>query len=181
MFPFAIPMLLGAGAGALFNKKDPLKGALMGAGMSAVGGTIIPGLLGTAGFGGAAAGGQQAAMLAAQEAGLGSSALGWGGATTGLQGGLNGMMGANAGANVGGLLGNAEKIGNVAMPVMQAVNATRPPQEPMISPVVAPAPSTGPQGLSSLVQSNNQLAQQQQMEAMQRRLAQRNRYQNMIG
>ena len=48
-FPF-IPMLLGAAGGALFNKKDPLTGALMGGGLGAAGGLLAPG----GGFGGAA-------------------------------------------------------------------------------------------------------------------------------
>lgn len=51
MFPLMMPMLLGAGAGALLKKKDPLKGALLGAGLGAAGGAIAPqmgGLLGGA-------------------------------------------------------------------------------------------------------------------------------------
>ena len=46
-FPFLIP-LLGAGAGALINRKDPLKGAFIGGALGA-GGAALPGLLGAGG------------------------------------------------------------------------------------------------------------------------------------
>jgi hypothetical protein len=60
--------LIGAAGGALFSKKDPLKGALLGAGLGSV-----PGLLnmGTAATYGTGLGSQQTAMLAAQDAGMG--------------------------------------------------------------------------------------------------------------
>jgi len=45
--PFTIAMIGGA-AGGLLNKKDPLKGALMGAGLGYAGGSMAPGLLGSA-------------------------------------------------------------------------------------------------------------------------------------
>lgn len=38
MFPLMIPMIIGAGAGMLANKKNPLEGALLGAGLGAIGG-----------------------------------------------------------------------------------------------------------------------------------------------
>lgn len=41
MFPFAIP-LAGAALGALANKKDPLKGALLGGGMAYGGSMLFP-------------------------------------------------------------------------------------------------------------------------------------------
>lgn len=46
MFPLLWPMLIGAGGGALLSKKDPLKGALLGAGLGAGGAAFAPGLLG---------------------------------------------------------------------------------------------------------------------------------------
>lgn len=120
---------LGAGAGALTSKRDPLKGALMGGALGAVGGAAAPGLLaGGAGAGGAAsAAGTQAGMLAAQEAGLGAASMGWGGATTGVQGAMNGLLGSEMGASAGGLLSNADKI---AKPVGTAVNVAQSMQEP---------------------------------------------------
>ena len=38
--------MVGAAAGAVTNKKDPLKGALLGATLGGVGGAVAPGLLG---------------------------------------------------------------------------------------------------------------------------------------
>jgi hypothetical protein len=54
MFPLLIPMAIGAGIGALTNKKDPLKGGLLGAGLGAAGGAFAPGLLGGSGAASAA-------------------------------------------------------------------------------------------------------------------------------
>src|SRR5512139_2977928 len=109
-FPF-IPMLIGAAGGALMNRKDPLKGALLGAGMGAAGGLLAPAAFGA----GAAGAGTQAGMLAAQEAGLGATGtLGWGGATTGVQGAMNSAIGPEMGMKAGGLLSTAN---DVAKPV----------------------------------------------------------------
>ena len=46
MFPFMIP-LVGAGIGAIANRKDPLKGALIGGGLGMAGGAALPGMIGT--------------------------------------------------------------------------------------------------------------------------------------
>jgi hypothetical protein len=76
---FMLPMLIGGGLGAM-KSKDPLKGALLGAGLGAAG-PALGGLLGSAGTAGTAAaygtglGSQQTAMLAAQEAGMGGMGL----------------------------------------------------------------------------------------------------------
>jgi hypothetical protein len=48
--------MIGAAAGAVTNKKDPLKGALLGATLGYGGGTLAPGLLGTGAAAGTAAG-----------------------------------------------------------------------------------------------------------------------------
>src|SRR5687768_8746169 len=46
MFPaFLLPMLIGGGLGAA-TSRNPLKGALLGAGLGAAGGAFVPGLLG---------------------------------------------------------------------------------------------------------------------------------------
>ena len=112
MFPLALPILIGAGGGALMNKKNPLAGALMGGALGGVGGGLL-------GAGGAAT--QQAQMLAAQEAGLGPlGSLGWGGATTGAQGMINS-------ATSGGLLDTA---GN-AMKTASTVKSLMPEDRPM--------------------------------------------------
>lgn len=111
MFPFMIP-LLGAAGGALLNKKDPLKGALMGGGLAAGGGALL------------GAGGLGAAASAAAPAAAGSAA---GGAPA--AGGLMGMLDtagayakpiaqvAGAAGNVSGLL--AQPPAQPQMPVNQ--------------------------------------------------------------
>ena len=86
-FPLIVPLVMAA-AGALIDKKKPLRGAMIGGSMG-LGGFAAGGLLGgasgaaggaagaggaAAGTGGLLAGGQQAAMLAAQNAGLGAGA-----------------------------------------------------------------------------------------------------------
>lgn len=48
--------MIGAAAGAVTNKKDPLKGALLGATLGYGGGALAPGLLGTGAAAGTAAG-----------------------------------------------------------------------------------------------------------------------------
>lgn len=92
MFPLMLPMLIGAGLGAM-KSKDPLKGALLGAGMGALGGAAAPslgGLFGGSGAAGAAASGAAPSMatslpafdpIAGQFVNAGN-----------LQGGLTGIM-----------------------------------------------------------------------------------------
>lgn len=140
--------LLGAGTGALTNKKDPLKGAAIGGALGAGGG-----LLG----GAAAAPTSQAGLLAAQEAGLGSASMGWGGATTGTQGMLNGALGAEMGAGVGGFLGAAEKPAMAALQGAEVAQSMTPEEPPIVPGQIQkqPVDMTGLLGQS---------AQQQQME-----------------
>ena len=187
-----------AALGALADKKQPLRGAALGAGAMFTGGAA----LGAMGAGGAAAGagaagagaagagaagagaagagggllgasGTQAGMLAAQEAGLGASSLGWGGATTGMQGAMNGALGSEAGAGVGGLLGDAQ---GYAKPAMQAMNAAGQaqqlagPEEPPPQGGLLQQPmATGPQGLQQLAGQNDQLNQQRQQQDYEQR------------
>jgi len=114
----AAPMAIGAAAGAMFNRDNPLKGAMMGG----LGGAALGPAMGA--LGGAGAAGSQAAQLASQEAGLGTlGGMGWNGATTGLQGAING--------GTGGLLNSMSnpmvKAGmKLAMPQQQ--------QQPLLSP-----------------------------------------------
>jgi hypothetical protein len=92
----AAPIAIGAAAGAIMNRKNPLQGALMG-GLG--GGVLGPAMGALGGMGGAGSAAASSAApwasaaqgLASQEAGLGTlGTMGWGGATTGLQGALNG-------------------------------------------------------------------------------------------
>lgn len=68
MFPLLIPMAIGAIGGAMANRKDPMKGALLGAGIGATGGLLAP--AGAAAAGAASAGAAGAGTAAAGGAGL---------------------------------------------------------------------------------------------------------------
>lgn len=195
MLPFIPLMLGGAGLGALLNKKDPLKGAMMGAALGA-GGAALPGLLGaggaTAGIGGAAtagategaaaggllAGGEQAAMLAAQNAGLE-------GATAATNAGLGsnaGLFGAEQAAapvadmstqagmfdklnhQTNGLLGNAtDTYSKYAKPIEATMNAAQQGQQMAQAndppPIQAPQRQNIPLDLSSILNQSTQWQQ----------------------
>lgn len=159
---------IGGGLGAVTNRKDPLKGALMGAALGGVGG----GLLGAGAGAGMSAANTAPGMLAAQEAGLGSSALGWGGATTGIQGTMNSALGSQAGSNIGGLLGNAKPVMNIASQGIQAANMFKQPEQPLLTPPQVPIPVGGPQALSQL---SANLGQQGVMTDQQRMLEEQRR------
>ena len=139
----------GAGAGAL-----GAGAAGAGAGAAGAAGTAGTGLLG-------ASGATQSGLLAAQEAGLGSSSLGWGGATTGMQGGLNAALGSSTGSSVGGLLADSGQYVKPAIQVGKAIQASQPAQPAPITPQITPqAQGQGPQTLTQLVNMNNQEGQQ---------------------
>lgn len=161
--------LLGAGAGALMNKKDPLTGALLGAGLGAGGGLLA------GGAGAAAAPTSQAGLLAAQEAGLGSASMGWGGAQSGVQGALNGALGADAGAGVGGFLGASEKPVMAALQGAQIGQSMAPPEHP-IQP--QPLPQRQNIDMSGLL---SQSANQQQLDQEEQRRRQEQMRQYMLG
>jgi hypothetical protein len=177
MFPLFMPMLIGAGLGAFANKKNPLKGALLGAGAGAVGGQFAPGLLGggqaaassggllgseaassvggllgnpmTAASYGTGLGTQQTAMLAAQEAGMGSIPIGK------------------------SLLGSASQIAKDTAPVMNAVStgmsmAGQGAEQPMAPP---PPLMSQPLDLSPVLNSQQQEMARTFEEDMKRRQA----------
>lgn len=165
-----LPLILGlggAGVGALFNRKDPLKGALLGGALGA-GASFIPGAQGLLG---AAAPGSQAGMLAAQEAGMGAlGTAGWGGATTGVQGALNSGLGASTGAQVGGLLGNADKYATPVMKGIETAKAMQPQDQPIMpSPIVPPTASPTLAQIAMQPQQDAQMMQQMEMERRKRR------------
>jgi hypothetical protein len=82
----------------------------------------------------------------------------------------------------GGWLDTAGKFAKTALPIMTAVEATRPPEQPMMqSPVVQQRPASGPEGLSQVVQAKKENIMQSRDAAMQRRMAQRARLQRMMG
>lgn len=199
----------------MFN--DFLKLALLGAAVAGPGGLLAPAAAGAAGAGaagagaaGAGAGGllgaeglaaglgaaegagatTAAELLAAQEAGLGASSLGWGGATTGLQGGLNGLLGAETGASVGGAMGTGLEAMNTAAqymkPVGTALNAASAakglfgsPQPPQMQPAQSRM-NSAPLNLNDIIQQGQQ-NQQLDMQDQMRRRQQMQAYINSIG
>jgi len=166
MFPLMMPMLIGAGAGLLTNKKKPLEGALMGGALGAAGGAIAPML------GGAAAGGSAIPAMTAAEA------------STPIVGGyFNGATGAeilaaNGGGSAGGgLLGGMTMKGAsaYAQPVMQSMQAANLAQGLLSDnpqSVQSHAPDAGnPQGAQTLAQLYQQGTQpsQEDLARMQRK------------
>ena len=194
-----------AAVGALVDRKQPLRGALLGAGVGLTGGAALgatgaggavgagaggAGILGAEAVGVAGAGatgvGSQAGLLAAQEAGLGVGSLGWGGATTGVQGGLNSALGAEVGSSAGGLLGSGVEAVNTYGPTVknianaaQTANSMYPNQQqqaPLIPPPTPFVPTSSP-ALAGLVQQNGQIDTNRMQEEMQRK----QRQQQLIG
>lgn len=135
-----LPLLIGAGLGAITSKK-PLQGALLGAAGGALTGGM-GGLLsnaGTAAAYGTGLGSQQTAMLAAQEAGMGGGLL--------------------------GTLKSAEPFANAAMTGIQTAQSLMPQQQP-----IQAAPLRGGVfDASGLLASNNQQLQALQQKRLQRR------------
>lgn len=177
------PALFGAASSALGSKK-PLESALTGGALGAASG----GLLGGANPAALAVPETQAGLLAAQEAGLGANALGWGGATTGVQGGLNSTLGTSTGSKVGGLLSDADKIVSVAKPIGQAVQTANMfvPDEReemmMLPPTITPQiPQNGPKALSEIAGIGQQASNMIMDEAKMRREKQRQRTKMMGG
>ncbi len=160
--------LVGGGLGAVTNKKNPLKGALMGAALGGVGGGLLGAGAGAGAGASAGAANTVPGMLAAQEAGLGSTALGWGGATTGAQGALNSAFGSQAGSDIGGLIGNAKPAMNIASQGMQAANMFKQPEQPLPPPPQVPVPVGGPQALAQLSGSLQQMGANTDQERMMR-------------
>ena len=163
MFPFAIP-LIGAAAGAVINKKNPLAGAAMGA----LGGAA-PGLLGAGAAGAGAAGASGAGGLLSATGGQ----VGAGGIGSALAGGAMGSpvapvaMGSGllapggagaAGAAGGGLMETMKPFMNAAKTGMETAQATQQPEEQMQpSPfLMPPQGGPGPQQMAQLVQSIEQ-------------------------
>jgi hypothetical protein len=135
----AIPAI-GAAAGAIFNKKNPLQGAMLGG----IGGAALGPALGAIGGSTAAAGAAANAApwatvadgFAAQEAGLGAlGGMGWGGAGTGVQGAINatgGLLGSNPGQMM--MKGGQMMMGQPQQQPMM----TPPAPMPQVSQVTAP-------------------------------------------
>ena len=164
--------LVGAAAGAIMNKKNPLAGAAMGA----VGGAA-PGLLGAAAPAAAATGAGTASgaggLLAATGGQVGAGGIGSalaGGAMgapvapitmgSGLlaPGGIGAAGAAGGAAAGGGLMETMKPFMNAAKTGMETAQATQQPEEQMQpSPfIMPPQAGSGPQQMAQLVQSIEQ-------------------------
>lgn len=153
MAAFMIPMLIGAGMGAIGNRKDPLKGAVLGGAMGAAGGAMAPGL-----FGGAAD------PLKAYMT------------TGGVEGSIvGGGTGGGAGAVGGGLFGNLKDLAGNVTPFANAASAAQQAglfgqqQMPMQAPAPMPQTGTGSQTLAALAAQGEQSTMQQMQAAEQAR------------
>ena len=117
---FWIPMAIGAAAGALTNKKNPLEGALMGGALGAAGGAAAP-------MFGAASGGA-AGMAGATGSGVTGGLLGTSAAAAAPTAGMTGALGSGISATAGGLspmalAGGASPIGSAGMSAMGGVGS----------------------------------------------------------
>lgn len=172
MFPMLLP-LLGAGAGALMKKKDPLQGALLGAGLG-MGAGALPGLLGGAGAAGAMGTG------ATLGGGIAGAAPTLAGANAGMGAGLSGLAGAGTASTAaaplampaaeGGAMVMFDKFATQMEPIgraaqtagaMQGLLGPQQQQPPM------PAPMLGQQGGGDPIAQ--MLAQQAEIEEQRKR------------
>lgn len=159
--------LLGAAAGALMDKKKPLRGAMLG------------GLAGMTGGAAAGAGGLLGGAASAGAAGAGAAGAGAGGLLGGA--GASGAAGAGAGnaMSVGGFLKTAQ---NIAEPVFGAVQAAQS-MTPQEQPIQAMEPAQLPDGkmdLTGLLQNSQQQRTAEEEEAFRRRQMM-NKYTGQIG
>lgn len=185
MFP-----LLGAAVGGLLSKKNPMQGALLGAGLGLGGGLLAP-QLGAASAAEAAAGtGLAAPGAAAGQTGLTlGGGLGLSAPASAMQiPGNLAMAASGAPSQIAGqssLLGSLDQL-NKFKPVLDAAMSTRQmyggeDQRPIVaSPITPTNVSTGPNGLAQLAASNNQVGQNIQNETELRR-ARRLRQLAMMG
>lgn len=163
--PFTLA-LIGGAAGGLLNKKDPLKGALMGAGLGYAGGAVAPKLLGSAPV-------SSAATDAMADATFGST-------------GYNTGLGAKQGL-LDGVKDGLKTASEYAVPIGQAANAANAvgglfgtDQQPMQA-SAPPVVSGGSQALASIAQSDQQGLLALQDADMKRRQQQMAMIQQMMG
>lgn len=183
-----IPLAMAA-MGAMADKKNPVRGAAIGAGIGLTGGAAAGGLLGAGAAGAGAAGAGAAGASAAGAAGLGAAG-GAGGAAFGnaglmyagadaaaagtLGGGASVAGGSALGASSPGLLGMASQYGK---PAMQAFSTAQNSgllggnEQPAQPQPIAQA-GGGSQILAALAQQGDpsQMLQQAQMKRRQRRM-----------
>lgn len=171
--------LVGAAAGGLLSKKNPLQGALMGGALGLGGGLLGPQLAG-------ASAAEAAAGTGLTAAGAGETGLTLGSSVSGLTAPANALMpsqlamtanaapaqiAASSAPSMSGVMNTLKPIGQV----MDAANSTRRmfgsnDNRPIIPPQIQqPQVSTGPQGLAQLASMNNMTGQTINDEAAMRR------------
>lgn len=167
--PFTLS-LIGGAAGGLLSKRDPLKGALMGAGLGYAGGAMAPaigGLFGTS----------PASTVAAD--GMADATYGATGYNTGLgqqQGLLDTIKG---GIKTAGEY--AKPIGESAMAAQAVGGMFATPQQAPVQPGPIMQNTGGAQTLASIAQSNAQGLGALQDADMQRKLKQKQMIAQMMG
>ncbi len=140
MLPMFMPLMLGAGLGALTSKKNPLMGGLLGAGLGAAGGALAPGLLGGA------------SASAALPAGMAGPVAPTMGAT------IPGLESFVTGTTPQGLLGAASQYAKPASQMAQIAQMSGILDPQQQQPIGAPPmqqPNTGAQTLAQLAQAGD--------------------------
>lgn len=161
--------LAGAVIGGLANKRNPLQGAIMGAGIGATGGALAPAMMGGAAAAGGAAGSAAAGGTAAGSAGLMGPMMQTG-ASSALPG-LQSYLAASPSAG-SGLLGTLKPLGQYANMAQQTGVLGGGQEEPGAP---APAPvvqgGSGPQTLAQIAQNDGsyQTAEEAAMRRRRRR------------
>jgi hypothetical protein len=166
-----IPLTMAA-LGAMADKKNPVRGAAIGAGVGMTGGLLAPAAAGAAGAGSAATGAGAAGLLGD------ATAAGYGGLTAAdaaTMGGGASVAGGSAlgttGASTGGLLGT---LGQYAKPASQAMQLAGQSgllgghEQPQPSPFIQPQ-GTGPQVLAQLAQQGDPSQMLAQEDLMRRK------------
>lgn len=180
--------LVGAAAGALLKRKDPLQGALMGGALGATGGLLAPAAGAAAAGGGLAAGGAAAeGAAAAGGAGLTmpsiapAAGLAQGpGFTAGIGEGLKLGAGASLGAPPAAGMAQAGEYARTGLMGLQAASLAKglTASQPMQA---AGNPQRQGPDMSALMQANQQTAQAGTQQEMLRRQMQQQVIQGLLG
>jgi hypothetical protein len=175
--------IVGGALGGLMDKKDPLRGAMLGG----AGGYFAPGLLGAGEVAGAAAAGQTGVTAANAGMGFQAPSLATGGGGLGFQGTAN-LVSPSLATTAGGTTAQVASQGPMAglkafgegiKPVGQAIQTASAaknlfdPNTPVAPPPIAPPPVVGQGGAQALTQlaSNNagaNIAQENQLRKQRR-------------
>lgn len=168
--PFTLA-LIGGAAGGLLNKKDPLKGALLGAGMGYGGGLLMPAAGGAAaGSAGASAAGGAAAGQAYTGTAAELAADGLGGVAPGMTPWYQ-QPGFGMGREITGAMKEAKPFMDAAGTATQVAGMMNKPQKPIMpSPIQTPMPNSNlGQMVSGMQQEQaNKMAMEKQMRMMRR-------------